>query len=333
VSRDGGCSFTTALADVAILGLVIGATGEVWASTGKSGVTNDVFVSHDHGETFAPTGLASSEIYWSSLAIAPGDPTRVYAAGYEIGGAVHLRRRDGDSWVVVPGVGITLGTPGRLVIAAIAPHDPDVVYVVSEGALAPAGDRLFRSEDGGMTFAEVYAIDGLIRDVVAPDAQRVIVTVLVQAGPAYLGGTPSISTDGGRTFEPYTAAPTLRCLTVAPDGTMLGCGANWDPDFMAIARFDGTTWSKVWRFVELSAPLSCAPRTGGHDVCDPGWPALDEVLRTSGPVCGPHVRDPGIPDLPPPPVETCCGASNHPASWVWTLVVAWRLRRRRRRVR
>lgn len=331
ISRDGGCSFVTALAGMSIDGLDIGPTGDVWAATAENDTTNDVFVSRDNGQSFTPTGLPSSSIYWHSVRVASGDPTRVYATGFELGGAVHLRRRDGDSWVTLPVTDVTLGSRARLVIAAIAPHDPDVLYVVSEGAREPTGDLLYRSDDGGMTFSEVHGSEGLIGDVVVRDAQTVIVTAMVPGGPIVVPGPPAVSNDGGRTFAPLANAPTLACLTVRPDGTMLGCGTGWAPESMALTRFDGNGWTKLWQFAELSGPLACAPGTGGHEICDPQWNELDTNLSTSGPSCGPHVRE-VRPDRPPAPpaAETCCGASHHPTSFVWVLAVAWRLGRRRR---
>ena len=55
------------------------------------------------------------------------------------------------------------------------------------------------------------------------------------------------------------------CLGERADGTMFGCGTNWDPDFAALARAPGLgPWSKVFRFVELRGPVSCpaGPRAG-----------------------------------------------------------------------
>jgi hypothetical protein len=333
VSHDGGCSFGTVLAGMSISGIDIGPTGDVWAATSATDTTNDVFVSHDQGQTFTPGGLGSSTVYWHSVRAAASDPARVFATGYELGGGgVHLRRLDGDVWVTLPVAGLVLGSHGRLAIAAIAPDDPDVVYVVSEGAVDPNGDLLYRSEDGGLTFTEVYASAGQIRDVVVRDADTVIVTALVLSGIAFVGGPPVISTDGGRSFGPLANAPGLACLTLAPDGTLLGCGENVEPAFMAVARFDGSTWTKVWQFAELSGALACPAGTGGQ-VCESEWAELDVILGTSGPSCGAHIRDHPLPDVPPevPAAEACCGTSHGPTSWLFTLVVAWQLGRRRRR--
>ncbi len=64
--------------------------------------------------------------------------------------------------------------------------------------------------------------------------------------------------------------PQLSCLGISPDGNMIGCAANWMPDYEAVARsLDGAqTWSKVWRFVELAGPLQCPAGTAEYDICD-----------------------------------------------------------------
>src|SRR5678815_5720190 len=75
VSRDGGCTFTTAtaelaandpnrIADIWIDAVDIGPTGEVWVGTAESGHTNDIFMSMDNGVTFTSRGMLSPEIWW-----------------------------------------------------------------------------------------------------------------------------------------------------------------------------------------------------------------------------------------------------------------------------
>jgi hypothetical protein len=93
-----------------------------------------------------------------------------------------------------------------------------------------------------------------------------------------------VSRDGACSFTTATAelpmdAPNriadtwIDALDLAPNGEVwVGSGANWDPDFKAVARsLDGSSWDKVFRFVELSGPLDCRapdgppepPKTGG----------------------------------------------------------------------
>ena len=60
------------------------------------------------------------------------------------------------------------------------------------------------------------------------DAQTVFATT--QLGGSY------VSHDGGMTFQPLAGAPQLACLGKRADGVLLGCGANWTPDYMAIGK-------------------------------------------------------------------------------------------------
>ena len=332
ISRDGGCSFSTVLAPAQFVASVAiaPANGDVWATTATGGAENDVFVSRDGGATFAPGGLASTTIRWESVRVAPGDPERVYAAGIDDAGTAQLRRRDAGGWTELPATGIDVGSPAALRIAAIDPTDPGVVFVVSQGALASGtGDRLYRSRDAGVTFEAVYEQYGFIRDVLALDAQTVIVTSMVFEGPALVGGEPVISTDGGATFAPMAGAPRLACVTTGIDGALLGCGPNWEPDFMAVARRDGETWTKLFRFVELAGPLACPAGTGGAEICERLWPDVDFILKTTGPVCGPLAVD-GAPQLPKPPgtpPDSCCGVAAGPSSLAWAIALTWLLRR------
>ena len=72
------------------------------------------------------------------------------------------------------------------------------------------------------------------------------------------------------TFAPIERSAAARCLGQRADGTLLGCGANWQPDFKAVARSrdGGATWEKVWRFVELAGAAPCADGTVQHDTCE-----------------------------------------------------------------
>jgi hypothetical protein len=126
---------------------------------------------------------------------------------------------------------------------------------------------------------------------------------------------------------PMAGAPQLLCLGTAPDGSLVGCGANWEPDFKAVARStDGVTWTKVWRFVELAGALACPTEV----TCEQSWDTLQQNFGATGPTCGEHVGpDGGVEIPPPPPPPGCCDASG-PANAVWALAVVGLFRRRRR---
>ena len=110
-----------------------------------------------------------------------------------------------------------------------------------------------------------------------------------------MGGPSFESTNGGTSFAPLASAPQLACLAQRPDGTLLGCGANWEPDYKAVARSidSGATWEKVWRFVEIAGAVSCPAGTVEHDTCDTTlWDCptcmtdLKRQFGAKGPSCG-----------------------------------------------
>lgn len=333
VSRDGGCSFTTAtaelpagapgrIADIWVDALDIGPTGEIWVATAESGKPNDVFRSTDGGVTFASRGMVSSVIWWKSLVVAPSDAMHVYVSGYQVANpapAAHVfsTADGGQTWTPAPLVGVQLGGTPLVMVAAVDPGDPQHLYLVSVGANGLDGDRLYRSIDGGATFAEALATTQPITNVVFRDAM----TVLVVSGQGTFR-----SADGGATFGTPATTPRLGCLGKRPDGTLIGCAPNWDPDFMAVGRSDdGTQWQKIFRFVELTGPVTCPAGTAGHDICDQQlWPVLKMQFGATGPACG-AAMDAPVDGVDPPRPGGCCDARGGPpiGLGLLTLLTAW----------
>ena len=354
ISRDNGCSFVTATAELAagdpgrianrwIDALALGPDGAVWAGTSDSGASNDVFVSTDGGVTFAPVGLASPTMFWKSLQVAPSDARRVYATGYEVVATApgdpprppHLLRTDdtGAHWTELAQGGVRYGLTPIVLAQAVDPRDPGVLYLVSRGANPPTGDRLYRSADAGATFTEVLATVDPVHDVVVRDALTVLVATQHEAG---IGGATYVSADAGRGFTRLTSAPQLACLGLATDGSLYGCAANWQPDYMAIGRSTdgGATFHKVWRFAELAGPVACPAGTAGRDVCDRmQWPTVQAQFATTGPTCGASAADAATGEPPPPSPRGCCDAGDPRGALLGACAVAlWLGRRRPRRL-
>jgi hypothetical protein len=355
ISHDNACSFTTAatLPSMAwIDALDIGPTGEVWVGTATTGAPNDVFVSTDNGANFVSRGMQSPSIWWKSVRVAKSNAQRVYIAGYQVAGTLpdggqmpptaHLFRTDngGTSWTESPLTGVAVGSTPVLLVAAVDPNNPDIAFVISQGANQPTGDILYRTTDGGQTLTQVMTVAGAFGDIVMTDSNTVYITTLVQSGMALVGDVAYKSTNGGVTFTPIAGAPLLACLGQRSDGTLVGCGANWEPDFMAVASSadGGATWSKVWRFVNLYGPAICTPGTAEEDICaEQQWPTLASQFGVSGPACGAlagQVYGSAGADPPPPPKKKtgCCdaGAGVGP-SGLWVAFVAIWLRRKRAR--
>jgi uncharacterized protein (TIGR03382 family) len=350
VSRDGGCSFATATSELAVgdpgriadryvAALDLAATGEIWVATADTTGSNDVYVSTDHAGSFASRGPGVPTMSWNGIAVAPADPMRVYASGSRstpaadagMTASVHLMTTadGGQTWAEADLGALQLANPPAIAIGAIDPVNPRRLFVISVGANPPDGDRLYRSIDGGGTFTEVLATSQPISSVAIPDAS----TVLVAGG----AGGSFRSDDGGATFGPLAGAPQLACLGVAPDGRLVGCAANWDPDFMAVTvSTDATHWQKLLRFVELDGPLACPGGTAGHDVCDTQkWPNMCASLGAAGPTC-PTATDLAacVDGVPVHHAAGCCGASSPsdgaPVLAAAGLALSRRTRRRRR---
>ncbi len=327
LSRDGGCSWVTAteelprtdpgsIFDIWIDALEIAPNGDVWVATAESANSNDVFRSRDGGVTFVPRGVASTSVWWKSVKVAPTDAQRVYVTGYQVSGpadpdggqpppTAHFLRSDtsGDAWTPSDLAGVVFGSTPIVYVAAVDPTNADIVLMTSSGGNAPAGDRLYRSTDGAVTFTEVLATSDTIRDVVFHGS-----TVLV----ATLGGGSFQATDGV-TFTAIANPPQLGCLGDRA-GTLFGCGANWQPDFKAVTTStDAATWDKVFRFVELAGPIACPAGTTSATLCDPLWPALRDQFGATGPTCG-AVPDGATPDAVDPikPLDSggCCDTSS-----------------------
>jgi hypothetical protein len=125
----------------------------------------------------------------------------------------------------------------------------------------------------------------------------------------------------------------MACAGQRPsDGALYACGANWNPDKMALGRSSdgGETWAKQMRFVELDDELSCPAGTGHAVKCAGLWEGIAIQFGIGVPDAGPVPADatPGTEDggdkTSPKPD---CGCSLAFASVL--LAAPWPRRRRR----
>jgi hypothetical protein len=336
ISRDGGCTWQTAteerragdpgrIAGIWVDAIELGPDGHVWVATAESGRPNDVFRSTDGGRTFEPRHLRSPTIWWKSVKVAPSDARRVYVTGYQVAGPpvaggsaqgprAHFLRSDdaGGRWTPAALAGVAVGATPIVYAAAVDPANADLVLLTSAGASPPAGDRLYRSTDGGATFREALATSGAIHDVVFHGGELFVAA----SGGAFR------SADGGATFERIPGTPQLGCLG-SQAGRLIGCGANWQPDDRAVARAaaDGA-WDKLLRFGELAGPLACGPGTTVHEKCAPLWPGIQRQFGAVAPAaCPDPPPEPAapVPAAAPPPTPPkkqagggCCDAGGGP---------------------
>ena len=349
VSRDGGCSFTTAALPggdptaVYLDAVEVGPGGEVCVGSSDTAADNAVLCSTDDAVTFAPRGALPATMWYRSIKFAPGDASRIYVTGYQIAGSdadggqrsptAHLFRSDDDGlhWTEEPLAGLMYGSVPRIDVMAVSPANEDVVFLRSQGANPPVGDRLYRSVDGGISFAEVLATTDPIADVVARDTATVLVAT-AQTGSFR-------SRDGGATFQPLGMA--LACLGQRSDGVLFGCTANYATGMALAQSADGDAWHAVLRLQYITGALHCPAGTSEHDTCDAvQWPALAVQLGVTAATCasGPDGGTDGVrADTGAPRGSGCCDAGDASGGLALTgwLLIGWcgRARRRYRAIR
>lgn len=350
VSRDGGCSFefsTMAAApgspgavfDKWVDAIDVAPNGDVWIGTADGGKPNDVFRSRDQAHTFTPMGLASSHVWYKSL-VASRDGARLYASGYQVTTAdpnctdpdpqvcpplpprVRLYRTDNPAattvtWTELAVENIPFATTPLFLFDAVHPSNSQIIYGRSIGA-NQGGDVLLRSTDAGVTWSPVLSLAEPMRAVAIRASGEVWVGTLSQG--------IFVAADGV-TFAPLEGSPSAACLGVAGDGKMLACGANWEPNFFALAASaDGESWQTLARFSQIKGPLQCPAGTIAHDTCELTlWPAIAEQF-------GIEPTPDAMPDAatPMPPSKPCCSGAGATSSLLAAAIVAIALARRRR---
>ena len=331
VSRDGGCSFETAL-EIWIEAIDVGRDGTVWVGSAESGLVNSVYRSTDQAHTVEKAGLESKTIWWKSVKVAPSDPKRVYVTGYQVMPSIAVfvyRTVDGGAkWEAMPTGDFALGNQPLLLIDGVDPTDPQIVYARSVRAVAPVGDRLYRSTDGGAHWTAVLDTPKPIDGVAVRADGNVVVGTAGNPDPQSERGCIYRSSDRGVTFGACESGPQLACLGERGDGTLFGCGANFEPDFFALGRSrDATSWSKVMRFNEMAGPLQCPKGTAQKDLCERMyWPAIATQFGVMG------AGDAGLET--PTGGGGCCDAGGCDAAGVVGIAIVvggllvWRGRRR-----
>jgi photosystem II stability/assembly factor-like uncharacterized protein len=168
-------------------------------------------VSHDAGATWRPAGLDLG-CGFNDLAIAPSDPTTLYAAGARStpipfrcqmdAAATVFRSTDGGAtWTLASG-----GLADSFVVSvAVDPVDPRTLY-------AATGDAVWKSTDGGDHWARTGAVTPPISALV----------VWPGSGTVWAGGPRGqilVSRDAGGTWQPVASPQTALIRRFVPDPT------------------------------------------------------------------------------------------------------------------
>ncbi len=356
VSRNGGCVWEQVVGldtELFVSEVEVGPDGRVWVASSNGGKPNDVYVSDD-GTEFTSSNLPNPIGFWSSLRTTPADPLRLYVTGFvnenKAGNKEALLRRSDDggkTWQTLDMTGFDFAEKPGFRLLGVSPTDANVLFAHVPGVLAPPGDALYRSGDGGVTWERVLEFGNLISSFhMRPDGMTVI-AASIEACPGEADpkakGCVQISHKAGA-LDSWAAAsqqPRLACIGERSDGVLFGCAANFAPDNFALGRSeDGETWEKVFRFAELLGPLECDSGTQQAQCTVTDWPAVCDMLGLceppdSGPTVDSGVTDDEEDDGGDGDKGGCCRVGGGgDTGWVPGLMVAlflvgWRSRKRK----
>jgi hypothetical protein len=294
VSRDGGCTWTPfgpPFEGGFVGALSTDASGALWvATTSEDVVTSNGIYVRDPGQgQFRRLPLDIDRAWWSDLQVAPSDQQSVYASGYVINFAadndagiddsepflVRSRNR-GQTWEQLPIDGIDFGARPEIYLEAVAPNNPELIFVRIQEALVSGGDVIYRSANGGTSYQQVLALDDPIDSFLFRSDGSAVIVGTANAGV-------HISTDAGVTWRRAATEPKMGCLEES-DSQLYACAANWEPDFFALGRSDdGENWTKIFGFENIGGPLICDRGTEQRDYCTTEvWPGLAQQLNLTG---------------------------------------------------
>ncbi|HEY8432557.1 MAG TPA: hypothetical protein VIL20_29505 [Sandaracinaceae bacterium] len=263
----------------------------------SSGVVDDrVIRSEDSGRTWTTVGAPIPDLLTERIALAPGDPSRIYVSG-AIPHPTQRRAfvlRSSDGGETFEQTEIELQEDERLPrIVGVDPTNPDRLFVrIARGDVDPRPERLLYSDDGGATFTSIFELPAMRGFAISDDGRT------VWAGSAAAGHGVWIARDGTTAFEQVNDLD-VRCLAVH-EGALYLCVDQLTEGFaLGRSEDDGANVVELLRFQDAQELPECARCTSTDVVC-PAWvPDLRADLATyfagmDGGVTG-LPRDAGVP--------------------------------------
>ncbi len=273
-----GCAWDAppAIGAETVLDLAHDASGRtIVAGVGRPDAPNGVMTSDDGGRTWR-AGERVEGMFLTTVEVAPGDPSRVYATMNTAEGRTTLYRSDDGGRTLRVATRAFDGNDGWL--SAVDPTDPDVVYVRSTLGLE---NRILKSTDGGSTFTRIANVEAGLTGFALSDDGR---TVWLASGDPDVGILRSVA---GGPFTRTRARVSARCMRFHA-GVLYVCGTE-ATDGWALACSDdgGDTLRPLLAMRAIEGPLVCPSGTAVRDRCEALWPAQRRMLA--------------LPDAGPPP--------------------------------
>jgi hypothetical protein len=294
ISHDGGCVWATTLDTLTIVDADVDQSqpkrAVAIASLYTNGKTNSgLEETLDNGQNWAPLGTPFDGLP-ATVALAPSDPTRIYASGTSITDltpTVSTSGDDGKTWDSYPLNVANISVP---FIAAVDPTHPGVVYVRGP-TTAGASDVLVVSQDFGVHWQAIFtAKGGLYGFALSPDGKQIAV-----GGP---DDVLSIASSADFKFSPvgtlkplclkWSAAGLYACADEISFGFSLGLSIDSGAHFDALFHKPD---------LELKACPSTTP-TGLY--CPQAWVGQQVVLGV----------DAGTPDSGVGPGDASAGGNS-----------------------
>lgn len=299
---------------------------------------SNIYRSTDDGVTF-PTSSKPGQVgdWWQSLEVAPSNAQRLYLTGYrfvknpDAPGNIKvflLFRSDdaGATWTALPVTDFVTMPNSTLDLVGISATDPQKLFArvtLTDNTIA---DALYRSTNGGQSWTKILDRTASIAFALRASGQLVAATQAVDLARS-LGAYKS--DDDGATWTALPGAPHINCLSERPGGELWACTQNYggqtapSDGFGIMKTTDLATWTGVFKFQALQAPVTCAAGSVQHDTCDVLlWCGLCAQLGCdAGRACA-GAGDPTPPVIPAKDDGCCDAGARPPTTAVLVLILA-----------
>jgi photosystem II stability/assembly factor-like uncharacterized protein len=288
-STDGGCSWgrdptlPASIVDLAARPFApdrVYALSCIYAKAGEAGplFDSEILVSDDAGEHWASRGRLDPSVLFDSIEVAPSDPKRVYLSGIhprgkDTTGALLVSNDDGHRWAerrvdFVP-------SDRGVFIAAVDPHDANLVYVRTSG---PEANRLTVTTDAGKTSRVLYSDAALQGFALGDDGASVYV------GSAKGGLARAARPAAGEYRFEKRWPKGVQCLT-AIGSALWACTPTTTGFVLGASSDEGKTFGPKLTLAGMRGPIRCAA-VGAGDAsvtseaqCAPEWASLRTLIE------------------------------------------------------
>ena len=238
---------------------VLAIAASIDADSGNIGPPS-LFQSMDAGTTFSDTPLFTAPVGANivSVEIARSNPMVIYMAMYTTPDRHPrlLRSADGGQTWMDRDVEPSLGA-NEFRILTVDPDDANVLYL---RVIALGMESVAVSRDAGVTFTmPITVAKGTLSAFLRLASGTVLVGGLINLDTGGMNGTGFRSTDGGKTFGPWTLSPQPHILGMAErEGVLYLAGKNYSDGWaLATSHDEGMTFQPLSTYSDVHGIKPC----------------------------------------------------------------------------